>query len=136
VLKTSSSHLEGGERLWSVNTKSFAGRDGTVEAIKAVRVDWAEKDGRQAMAEVPGSDFEIGADLVLLAMGFTHVVQNGAVADFGLDLDERGNIRTQGSFHTSNPKVWAAGDSRNGASLVVRAIADGRAAAEAIVKTL
>jgi glutamate synthase (NADPH/NADH) small chain len=77
-------------------------------------------------------------------MGFTHVVQNGAVADFGLDLDERGNIRTfgpandgsEGSFHTSNPKVWAAGDSRNGASLVVRAIADGRAAAEAIVRAL
>jgi glutamate synthase (NADPH/NADH) small chain len=69
-------------------------------------------------------------------MGFTHVVQDGVVADFGLATDARGNIRTQGSFHTSNPKVWAAGDSRNGASLVVRAIADGRAAAEAIVRTL
>jgi glutamate synthase (NADPH/NADH) small chain len=88
------------------------------------------------MAEVPGSDFEIGADLVLLAMGFTHVVQDGIVADLGLVTDERGNIRTRGSFHTSNPKVWAAGDSRSGASLVVRAIADGRAAAEAIIKTL
>ncbi|GHV74658.1 hypothetical protein AGMMS49940_19600 [Spirochaetia bacterium] len=136
VLKTSSSHLEGGERLWSINTKAFIGRGGKLEAIKACRVDWTEKDGRPVMSEVPGSDFEIGADLVLLAMGFTHVVQNGAVADFGLDLDERGNIRTRGSFHTSNPKVWAAGDSRNGASLVVRAIADGRAAAEAMVKAL
>jgi glutamate synthase (NADPH/NADH) small chain len=136
VLKTSSSHLEGGERLWSVNTKAFLGRGGKLEAIRACRVDWTEKDGRQVMSEVPNSDFEIGADLVLLAMGFTHVVQKGAVADFNLDLDERGNIRTQGSFHTSNPKVWAAGDSRNGASLVVRAIADGRAAAEAIVKAL
>jgi glutamate synthase (NADPH/NADH) small chain len=136
VLKTSSSHLEGGERLWSINTKAFVGRDGKLEAIKVCRVDWAEKDGRPAMTEVPASDFEIGADLVLLAMGFTHVVQNGAVADFGLELDERGNIRTRGSFHTSNPKVWAAGDSRNGASLVVRAIADGRAAAEAIAKAL
>jgi glutamate synthase (NADPH/NADH) small chain len=65
-------------------------------------------------------------------MGFTHVVQEGLVAGLGLETDERGNIRTRGSFHTSNPKVWAAGDSRNGASLVVRAIADGRAAAEAI----
>ncbi|AEF84988.1 glutamate synthase [NADH] (nadh-gogat) [Treponema primitia ZAS-2] len=136
VLKTSSSHLEGGERLWSVNTKAFVGRNNKVEAIQACRVDWAEKDGRQVMTEVPGSDFEIGADLVLLAMGFTHVVQNGAVADFELELDERGNIRTKGSFHTSNPKVWAAGDSRNGASLVVRAIDDGKAAAEAIIKTL
>jgi glutamate synthase (NADPH/NADH) small chain len=65
-------------------------------------------------------------------MGFTHVVQEGLVADLELEQDERGNIRTRGSFHTSNPKVWAAGDSRNGASLVVRAIADGRSAAEAI----
>ncbi|MFP3042618.1 glutamate synthase subunit beta [Treponema primitia] len=136
VLKTSSSHLEGGERLWSVNTKSFTGNNGKVSAIRACRVDWAEKDGRFTMSEVSGSDFDIGADLVLLAMGFTHVVQNGAVADFGLELDERGNIRTTGTFHTSNPKVWAAGDSRNGASLVVRAISDGRAAAEAIIKAL
>jgi glutamate synthase (NADPH/NADH) small chain len=69
-------------------------------------------------------------------MGFTHVVQDGAASDFGLDTDERGNIRTRGSFHTSNPKVWAAGDSRRGASLVVHAIADGRAAAEAIIRSL
>jgi glutamate synthase (NADPH/NADH) small chain len=99
-------------------------------------VDWTAKDGRMTMTDVPGTDFEIGADLVLLAMGFTHVVQDGVVSGFGLEVDQRGNVRTQGSFHTSNPKVWAAGDSRNGASLVVRAIADGRAAAEAIVKAL
>jgi glutamate synthase (NADPH/NADH) small chain len=143
VLKTSSSHLEGGERLWSVNTKSFVGRNGKLEAIQACRVEWAEKEGRQAMTEVPGSDFEIGADLALLAMGFTHVVQNGVVAGFGLELDGRGNIgvsgpdgKSAGGFRTSNPKVWAAGDALSGASLVVRAIADGRAAAEAIVKAL
>jgi glutamate synthase (NADPH/NADH) small chain len=135
VLKTSSSHLEGGERLWSVSTKAFIGRGGVVEALRACRVEWTEREGRWTMAEVPGSDFEIGADLVLLAMGFTHVVQEGLVADLGLETDDRGNIRTAGSFHTSNPKVWAAGDSRNGASLVVRAIADGRAAAEAIVRS-
>jgi glutamate synthase (NADPH/NADH) small chain len=131
VLKTSSSHLEGGERFWSINTKAFIGK-GHVEAIHACKVEWTNQDGRWTMAELPGSDFEIGADLVLLAMGFTHVVQEGLVVDFGLETDERGNIRTQGSFHTSNPKVWAAGDARNGASLVVRAIDDGRAAAEAI----
>ncbi|MDR1398546.1 MAG: glutamate synthase subunit beta [Treponema sp.] len=136
VLKTSSSHLEGGERFWSINTKAFIGRNGNVEAIHACRVEWTQKDGRWLMSEVPGSDFEIGADLVLLAMGFTHVVQDGIVADLMLETDERGNIRTRGSFHTSSPKVWAAGDSRNGASLVVRAIADGRSAAEAIIKTL
>ncbi|MDR2210869.1 MAG: glutamate synthase subunit beta [Spirochaetaceae bacterium] len=137
VLKTSSSHLEGGERIWSINTKSFEGTNGKLHTVKACRVDWtlvseAAGNTRWKMTEVPGSDFEIAADLVLLAMGFTHVVQNGLVADLGLETDERGNIRTRGSFHTSNPKVWAAGDSRNGASLVVRAIADGRAAAEAI----
>ncbi|MDR3161096.1 MAG: glutamate synthase subunit beta [Spirochaetaceae bacterium] len=136
VLKTSSSHLEGGERLWSVNTKAFIGRDGKVEAVRACRVEWTIAEGRQRMTEVSGSDFEIGADLVLLAMGFTHVVQEGLVASFGLETDERGNIRTRGSFHTSNPKVWAAGDARNGASLVVRAIADGRAAAEAMIAAL
>jgi len=136
VLKTSSSHLEGCERLWSVSTKAFIGRNGKVEAIQACRVEWKETDGKWSMAEVPGSDFEIGADLVLLAMGFTHVVQDGVSADLGLDLDGRGNIRTQGTFHTSNPKVWAAGDSRKGASLVVNAIADGRDAAEAIIRSL
>jgi glutamate synthase (NADPH/NADH) small chain len=136
VMKTSSSHLEGCDRLWSVNTKAFIGRQGNVEAIRCSRVEWTETDGKWTMAEVGGSDFEIGADLVLLAMGFTHVVQQGIVEDLGLELDPRGNIRTRGTFHTSNPKVWAAGDSRRGASLVVHAIADGRAAAEAIVKAL
>jgi glutamate synthase (NADPH/NADH) small chain len=135
VLKTSSSHQEGCERLWSVNTRSFEGRD-RIETLKCVKVDWVPKDGRPGMREIPDSEFDIEADLVLLAMGFVHVVQDGVVADFGLDTDERGNIRTRGSFHTSNPKVWAAGDSRNGASLVVRAIADGRDAAEAIRRTL
>jgi glutamate synthase (NADPH/NADH) small chain len=136
VLKTSSSHLEGGQRLWSINTKAFNGKDGKLDSILVCRVDWAMKDGKWNMTEIPGSEFEIGADLVLLAMGFTHVVQEGIVKDLGLELDARGNIRTQGSFHTSNPKVWAAGDSRNGASLVVRAIADGKAAAEAILAKL
>jgi glutamate synthase (NADPH/NADH) small chain len=134
VLKTSSSHAEGCERIWSVNTVNFTGKDGAVAAIHCRKVEWPIKDGRPTLTDVPGSDFEIPADLVLLAMGFTHVVQDGVVAGFGLETDERGNIRTQGSFHTSNPKVWAAGDSRNGASLVVRAIADGRAAAEAIIR--
>jgi glutamate synthase (NADPH/NADH) small chain len=99
-------------------------------------VDWVSENGRFVMKEAPGTDFELPADLVLLAMGFTHVVQDGVVADLGLAVDDRGNIRAAESFRTSNPKVWAAGDSRNGASLVVRAIADGRAAAEAIARAL
>jgi glutamate synthase (NADPH/NADH) small chain len=136
VLKTSSSHLEGGERLWAVNTRAFKGENGRLKAVEASRVEWTRKDGHLVMNEIPGSEFEIACDLVLLAMGFTHVVQDGAVSEFGLDTDERGNIRTKGSFHTSNPRVWAAGDSRRGASLVVHAIADGRAAAEAIIRSL
>jgi glutamate synthase (NADPH/NADH) small chain len=118
---------------------SFTGANGAVNAAAVCRADWVfasqgsgVQEGRWTMTEIPGTDFTIGADLVLLAMGFTHVVQEGLVEDLGLTLDERGNIRTRGSFHTSNPRVWAAGDSRNGASLVVRAIADGRSAAQAI----
>jgi glutamate synthase (NADPH/NADH) small chain len=136
VLKTSSSHLEGVERLWSVNTREFRGKAGVVDSVRACRVDWTRENGRWVMNESPGSDFDIEADLVLLAMGFTHVVQDGVVAGLGLETDERGNIKTRGTFHTSNPKVWAAGDARNGASLVVRAIAEGRAAAEAIAGAL
>ncbi|MDR1149201.1 MAG: glutamate synthase subunit beta [Spirochaetaceae bacterium] len=133
VFKTSSSHQEGCERLWSVNTKSFRGKDAKVAAVELCKVESVLENGRAVFKEIAGSAFEIEADLVLLAMGFTHVVQEGLVAALGLATDERGNIRTKGSFHTSNPKVWAAGDSRNGASLVVRALADGKAAAEAIV---
>jgi glutamate synthase (NADPH/NADH) small chain len=136
VFKTSSSHQEGCERLWSVNTKSFRGKDGKVAAVELCKVETVIENGRTVFKEITGSAFEIEADLVLLAMGFTHVVQEGLVAGLGLATDERGNIRTKGSFHTSNPKGWAAGDSRNGASLVVRALADGKAAAEAIVCSL
>jgi glutamate synthase (NADPH/NADH) small chain len=137
LLKTSSSHEEGAERLWSINTKEFIGnKEGNVSAIHVNTCEWQVKDGKRVMVEVPGTDKELGADLVLLAMGFVHVVQKGLVEDLGLELDARGNIRTHGTFHTSNPKVWAAGDARNGASLVVRAITEGRTAAEAIMKTL
>ncbi|MDR2481475.1 MAG: glutamate synthase subunit beta [Spirochaetaceae bacterium] len=132
VFKTTSSHQEGCERLWSVNTRRFMGEDCNVKKVTVCCVEWVQENDRPVMKELLGSDFEVEADLVLLAMGFVHVVQDGIVADLGLETDVRGNIRTQGSFHTSNPKVWAAGDSRNGASLVVRAIADGKAAAEAI----
>jgi glutamate synthase (NADPH/NADH) small chain len=107
-----------------------------VDSVLACRVDWTQEQGRWVMHERAGSDFDIGADLILLAMGFTHVVQDGVVTGLGLETDERGNIRTRGTFRTSNPKVWAAGDARNGASLVVRAMSEGRAVAEAIAGAL
>jgi glutamate synthase (NADPH/NADH) small chain len=136
VFKTTSSHQEGCERLWSVNTKAFRGSGGAVSAARVCEVEWTAEGGRSVMKDKVGSEFEIEADLVLLAMGFTHVVQGGVVGALALETDERGNIRTRGSFHTSKEKVWAAGDARCGASLVVRAMADGKAAAEAIRRAL
>lgn len=130
-LRTSSSHEEGCERDWSVATKRFEGSDGKVEKLIAVRLEW--KDGK--MHEVPGSEFEIKADLVLLAMGFTQPVSSVLEA-FGVDKDARGNARasTEGdkAYYTSVDKVFAAGDMRRGQSLVVWAIREGRQCARAV----
>ncbi|TXT26036.1 MAG: glutamate synthase (NADPH/NADH) small chain [Gallionellaceae bacterium] len=130
-LRTSSSHEEGCARDWSVATKEFIGKGGKVTGLKAVRLEW--KDGR--MQEIPGSEFEIKADLVLLAMGFTNPLQ--AVLDaFGVAKDARGNARATtdgaGCYRTSVDKVFAAGDMRRGQSLVVWAIREGRQAARAV----
>lgn len=132
IMRNSSSHLEGCNRQWSIMTKSFVIADGAVKALKCVKVDWVKEDGRWIMNEVPGSEFELKADLVLLAMGFVHAVHEGLVNDLGLDLDDRGNIVTSGQFQTSNKTVFAAGDAVMGASLVLRAIKQGRLAADAI----
>ena len=134
-LRTSSSHEEGCERDWSVATKEFIGKNGKVEKLKAVRVEW--KDGR--MQEVPGSEFEMKADLVLLAMGFLGPVQAGLLEQFGalgVDKDARGNVKAategDGAYQTANPKVFAAGDMRRGQSLVVWAIREGRQCARSV----
>ncbi|MGV3655514.1 MAG: glutamate synthase subunit beta [Noviherbaspirillum sp.] len=130
-LRTSSSHEEGCERDWAVATKRLEGRNGKVEKLIAARVEW--KDGR--MQEVPGSEFEMKADLVLLAMGFVSPVQSVLDA-FGVDKDARGNARAategEGSYRTSVDKVFAAGDMRRGQSLVVWAIREGRQCARAV----
>jgi len=130
-LRTSSSHEEGCKRDWSVMTKRFDGRNGKVEKLVAARVQW--KDGR--MTEVPGSEFEVQADLVLLAMGFTQPVASMLDA-FGVERDARGNARaTTGgdhAYYTSADKVFAAGDVRRGQSLVVWAIHEGRQCARAV----
>ncbi len=130
-LRTSSSHEEGAERDWSIATKEFIGENGTVKGLKAVRLEW--KDGK--MSELPGSEFVLPADLVLLAMGFVSPVQ--AVLDgFGVDKDPRGNVKAttdgEGCYLTSVPKVFAAGDMRRGQSLVVWAIREGRQCARAV----
>src|SRR5581483_586344 len=119
-LRTSSSHEEGAKRDWSVTTKSFKGENGKVKNLVATRVEW-QKDassGQMKMVEVPGSEFEIRADLVLLAMGFVNPVHEGLLNDLGVTYDVRGNVAavTDGpqSYRTSLPNIFAAGDIRRG----------------------
>ena len=132
-LRTSSSQEEGCERDWSIATQAFVGQDGQVSAIKLVRLEWRQVDGRQTMVEVPGSEFEIPAGLVLLAMGFVHPIHEGMLRELSVALDPRGNVRadTQG-YQTSLNKVFSAGDMRRGQSLVVWAIREGRQCARAV----
>ncbi|MGH7088644.1 MAG: glutamate synthase subunit beta, partial [Stellaceae bacterium] len=133
-LRTSSSQEEGVERDWAVTTRGFAGRDGRVTGLDAVRAEWRAGDGgRMELDEVPGSQFQIKADLVLLAMGFVHPVHRGAVEQLRLKLDSRGNIAADtDDYRTSLGKVLAAGDARRGQSLVVWAIREGRQCARAV----
>ena len=132
-LRTSSSHEEGCERDWAVATKAFVAKHGQVSAIKLVRLEWRLVDDRQTMQEVPGSEFEIPADRVFLAMGFVHPVHKGMLRELGVTLDPRGNIRADTlSYQTSLNKVFSAGDMRRGQSLVVWAIREGRQCARAV----
>jgi len=137
-LRTSHAHEEGCEREWSVSTTGFSGGpDGRVRKLHAVRVEMREApDGRPLVVPVPGSDFTLDADLVLLAMGFTGPAKAGPHAELGLKLDVRGNVATDGDHRTSVDGVFAAGDMRRGQSLIVWAIREGRDAAEAIDRHL
>jgi len=133
-LRTSSSHEEGCERDWAVATKRFEGRNGRVEKLIAARVEW-QKDpgGAMKMIEIPGSEFELKADLVLLAMGFTGPVGAGMLEQFGVERDARTNVKANtDDYRTSMAKVFAAGDMRRGQSLVVWAIREGRQCARAV----
>ena len=128
-LRTSSSHEEGCNRDWAVATKRLEGSNGKVEKLIAARVEW--KDGK--MQEIPDSEFEMKADLVLLAMGFVGPVATGLLEQFGVDKDARGNVKANTEdYSTSVAKVYAAGDMRRGQSLVVWAIREGRQCARAI----
>ncbi len=135
TMRTSSSHEEGCKRIWSVMTKSFTAEAGVVKKLHGCEVDWFNEDGKWKLSEKADSEFELQADLVLLSMGFTGVVQTGLVEELGLDLDNCGNIAVK-DFHTSKEKVFAAGDTVRGASLVVWAIESGRKAAEAMNRVL
>jgi glutamate synthase (NADPH/NADH) small chain len=136
-LRTSSSHEEGAKRDWAVSTKRFEGENGKVKELVGCRVEW-KKDpttGQVRMQEVPDSEFKMPADLVLLAMGFIGPVHNGLLDELGVAYDARGNASATtdgpGSYLTSQPKVFAAGDMRRGQSLVVWAIREGRQCARA-----
>ena len=121
---------EGAARDFSVATSRFLGTGGKVESLECIRLD-------DRLKPVPGTEFQIPADLVLLAMGFLHPVQEGMVKDLRVDLDARGNVRADElDYRTSRSKIFAAGDMRRGQSLVVWAIREGRQAAHAIDKFL
>ncbi|MGC8765183.1 MAG: glutamate synthase subunit beta [Brevinematia bacterium] len=137
ILRTSTSHEEGGERDWCILTKRFEGEK-KIEKLICARVEF-EKDSvtkRPVMKEIPGSEFELKADLVILALGFLHPEHEGILTDLGVEFDERGNVKTDENYMTKIPGVFAAGDLRRGQSLIVWAIAEGRKAAECVNKFL
>ncbi|GAA0177645.1 glutamate synthase subunit beta [Clostridium sediminicola] len=133
LLKTTTSHEEGCERQWSIATKEILGKDGKVSSIKAVEVKWTkDENGRFKMEEVKDSEFEIEVDMILLAMGFINPQHDGLLNDLELKYDVRGNVLTNEEHMTSINGVFSAGDMKNGQSLVVKAICDGRKTAKCV----
>ena len=135
VLRTSTSHEEGVNRDYCIMTKRLSGENGKLKKIHAVRLEFGPKDpatGRSAMKEVPGSEFEVECDLLLLAMGFLGPVRKGMLEELGVELDARGNVKANEHKMTSVPGVFTAGDMTRGQSLVVWAINEGRTAAEGV----
>ena len=135
ILRTSSSHEEGCQRRWSIDTKALLGSGGRVKELVACEIEWVRGDKGWQTREVPGSEFRLKADLVLLAMGFLHPVHGGVIEQLDVELDPRGNVAVR-NWMASQEGVFAAGDARRGASLVVHAINEGRQAAFAIDKWL
>jgi glutamate synthase (NADPH/NADH) small chain len=136
ILKNSSSHEEGAERKWSVATKEFIeDENGNLRALKIVDLEWKlSDDGKPAQfVEIPGSEKEIPCQLALLAMGFLHPAHEGMLSQSGIELDERGNVKSSDkSYQTNISRIFTAGDMRRGQSLVVWAIAEGRACANSV----
>lgn len=132
VFRTSSAHEEGGIREFSVSTTSFSGEAGQVKRLHAHRVEMTNENGRMAFKPLPGTEFEIEADLILLAMGFLGPERTGLLSDLGVRLTDRGNVWREENWMTSVPGVFTAGDMQRGQSLIVWAIAEGRSAARGI----
>ncbi|MFA4981038.1 MAG: glutamate synthase subunit beta [Candidatus Omnitrophota bacterium] len=138
LLKTTSSHEEGARRHWAILTKRFIGEKGRVKKLSCVKVEFSKIEGNSCpvMKEVPGSEFEIDADMVIVAVGFLHPEHSGLLAELGVKFDERGNVKTDADYMTSVKKVFSAGDMRRGQSLVVWAVSEGRRAAYCVDKFL
>ncbi len=139
ILKTSSSHKEGGQRHWEVLTKHFIGDSkGFIKMLSCVKVEFTKAKGNSCpvMKEVPESNFELDADLVILAVGFSHPEQSGLLGELNVEFDKRGNVKTNDNYMTSVEKVFSAGDMRRGQSLAVWAISEGRRCAHFIDKYL
>ena len=132
VHRVSSAHEEGGERVYSVNTTRFVGEDGKVTGLETVTVEQVITDGQLRFEPVEGSETTFRADLVLLAMGFTGPEKSTLLAEFGVDLDGRGNVARDDQWMTNVDGVFVAGDMGRGQSLIVWAIAEGRACAAAV----
>lgn len=134
LLKQSSSHQEGGERDWAVLTKRFSGQKGRIEKLDCVRVEFSKKDPKSCLViqELPGSEFTVKADLVILALGFMHPEKQRLIESLNLELDSRGCVKTDDLFMTSAKGIFSAGDMHRGQSLVVWAIDEGRKAAGCI----
>lgn len=133
TLRTSSSHLEGCERRWSLSTKRFIGENGKLKKVELVQVDWKkDASGRWNMSEIPGTEEIMDVEMVLLSMGFTQPVHIGLLDSLGVEYDQRGNVKVNAKKQTSVEKLFAAGDAEKGASLVVHAIEAGKVAAKNI----
>jgi glutamate synthase (NADPH/NADH) small chain len=133
ILRTSSSHEEGVTRDFSINTKGFLDDGkGNVKALQGVRLEWTTDNGRPVMKEVPGSEFEIPCELVLLALGFLGPEPDTMIAQLGCALTDRGNVKVAPDYQTTVPGVFACGDMRRGQSLVVWAIWEGRECARGV----
>ena len=131
TLRTSSSHKEGCERRWSLNTKRFIGENGKLKQVELVQVEWnKDENGRWIMAEIQGTTEVVNVDLAFLSMGFTQPVHVGLLEQLGVEFDARGNVKVNNKKQTSIEKIFAAGDAEKGASLVVHAIEAGKVAAK------
>jgi glutamate synthase (NADPH/NADH) small chain len=137
ILRTSSAHEEGGIRDYCISTQRFSGRNGHLEKLHAVRVEFVPgANGRPQIRELAGTEFELDVDLVLLAMGFLGPEKNGMLGQLGVRLTDRGTVATDENSMTSVPGVFAAGDMARGQSLIVWAIAEGRKAARGVDRYL